>query len=182
MTKAETALLLQTIMVLYPASKLRADELTVGLWHEMLRDIPGELAGLAVRRMAAVLKYPPSVADIREAVATAEREARGELSAGDAWAQVMRAVRQYGYYRPEEAHAALGDDIWRVVMMLGGWDELCMGEGALAVKSAQFERRYQAYVDQRAQAVQIPAAVRERMAALMAPAMQRMIGGETDAG
>ena len=77
MTRDEVITLIQTIIVMYPASKVRTDQLTVSVWHEMLRDLPGEVVSAATKRMCATLKYPPCVADIRENVAQATREAQG---------------------------------------------------------------------------------------------------------
>ena len=57
--------------------------------------------------------------------------------------------------------------------MIGGWCEVCMGERA--VLSAQFERRYNAMVEQRSKLLQIPASVREDMARLAEPLAKRML-------
>lgn len=165
MTKDEVITLIQTIIVIYPASKVKADELTVNVWHEMLRDLPGEVVSAATKRMCSTLKFPPSIADIRENVAQAVKEAKGIPSAGDAWAKVRKALSWYGYYRPEEARKALGEQIWRAVEMVGGWRELC--EGETAILSAQFERRYNAMVQQDMNRVQIPASVNEEMKKLV---------------
>ena len=71
MTKAETITLIQTLIVYYPSSRIKADELTVNLYFEALKDLPGEVVSAAVKRMIATLKFPPTNADIREAVAKA---------------------------------------------------------------------------------------------------------------
>lgn len=179
MTRDEVIVLLQTIIVMYPGSKINADPLTVAVWEEMLREYPGEVVSAATKRMCAVLKYPPSIADILGNVAEATKDARGLPTAGEAWGRVRKAVSWYGYYRPDEARAALGEDIWRAVEMVGGWRELCMGEGETAITSAQFERRYNAMVDQAVQRVQIPAGVQAEMMRLVGPLTERLlIGGE----
>jgi hypothetical protein len=165
MTRDEVIALIQTIIVIYPASKVKADELTVSVWHEMLSDLPGDVVSAATKRMCSKLKFPPSIADIRENVAEAVKEAKGIPSAGDAWAKVRKALSWYGYYRPEEARKALGEQIWRAVEMVGGWRELC--EGETAILSAQFERRYNAMVQQDMNRVQIPASVNEEMKKLV---------------
>lgn len=178
MTKAETIALLQTIIVMYPGSKINADPLTVAVWQEMLGDYPGEVVSAAVKRMCATLKFPPSIADIRENVAQAVEEARGIPTAGEAWAKVCKARSWYGYYRADEAHAALGDEIWRAIGMVGGWRELCIGEGDAAVTSAQFERRYNSMIQQAMNRIQIPASVHEEMMRLVGPLTERLaIGG-----
>ncbi len=174
MNKHETATLLQTVIALYPSSRLRADEVTVDLWHEMLRDLPGEVVSAAVKRMCAVLKFPPSVADVREAVAKAVQEAQDVPSAGEAWARVQRAASWYGYYRPEEARHELGEDIWRAVQQVGGWREICAGDSPAGVISAQFERRYAAMLEEQREQVQIPSSVREDMQRLVCPLVDKL--------
>ncbi len=172
MTRDETITLLQTIIVMYPGSRLNADPLTVTVWHEMLNDLPGEVVSAAAKRMCSKLKFPPSIADIRESVAEAAKEAQGVPSAGEAWAKIRKAASWYGYYRPEEARRALGEEIWRGVEMVGGWREICEGESAIL--SAQFERRYNAMVQQDMNRVQIPASVNEEMKRLVGPLTEKM--------
>ena len=174
MTRDEVITLIQTIIVMYPSSKVNADPLTVAVWHEMLGDLPGDVVTAAVKRMCATLKFPPSIADIRENVAEAVREANGTLTAGEAWSKVRKAASWYGYYRPDDARKALGEEIWKAVEMVGGWREVCEGESAII--SAQFERRYNAMVQQTMHRVQIPASVAEDMARLAEP-LTLMIGG-----
>ena len=179
MTMAETAAMLQAITALYPMSKIRADVPSVKSWQKALEDLPAEAVSVALRRMVSTLKFPPTVADIREAVAKAVQEARGVPTAGEAWGRVKRAASWYGYYRPEDARRALGEDIWRAVQQVGGWREICAGDSPDGVISAQFERRYNAMITQQAERVQIPASVREDMARLVGPLAERfLIGGD----
>ena len=125
--------------------------------------------------MCATLKFPPSIADIREAVAKAAQDARGVLSAGEAWARVKGAIGRYGWNRGEEARAALGEDIWRAVQMIGGWVEICVSDEPETVRSAQFERRYNAMIQQQGEKIQIPESVRTDMAALVGPMLEKML-------
>ena len=174
MTRKETAQLLALIAVAYPTSRLRADGMTLDLWHQMLSDLPGEVVGAATKRMLATLKFPPTIADIREAVAKATADAQGVLSAGEAWAKVKKAVAWYGWNRGDEARAWLGDDLWRAVELVGGWREVCLSDDPETVRSAQFERRYSAMIQQQVERIQIPASVREDMARLVGPLVETM--------
>lgn len=172
MTRDEVITLIQTIIVMYPGSKINADPLTVAVWHEMLRDLPGDVVSAATKRMCATLKFPPSIADVLDNVAQATREAQGIPTAGEAWAKVRKAMSWYGYYRPDEAREALGEGIWRAIEMVGGWREVCEGERTII--SAQFERRYDAMVQQGLNRAQIPTSVRDDMARLVGPLMERL--------
>lgn len=174
MTKRETAQLLAIISTAYPGSKIAVDDMTVALWHDMLSDLPGEVVGAATKRMFATLKFPPTIADIREAVAKATQDARGTLSAGEAWRKVKSAISLYGSYRGDAAREYLGEDVWRAVEYIGGWRDLCLSDDPETVKSAQFERRYDAMKAQQAQLVQIPASVRDDMARLVGPMVEKL--------
>lgn len=173
MTKAETVTLLQTIKVMYPDNRIKPDELTVGIWHEMLQDLPGEVVAAAVKRMCATLKFPPSIADIREAVVKATKDAQGALTATEAWTRVNKAVRWYGYYREAEAREKLGGDVWHAVEAVGGWREVCMCEDP-GVISAQFERRYNQMMGKADERLLIPESVREDMSRLTAPLVAKL--------
>lgn len=64
--------------------------------------------------------------------------------------------------------------------MVGGWQEVCAGDEDTSVRSAQFERRYNAMIAQESERVQIPESVRADMARLTGPLMDKlMIGGAT---
>ena len=174
MTRKETIQLLALLSATYPRFKLDTDELTINAWHEMLQDLPGDIVGVAVRRMISTLQYPPTIADIRQAVADSTQDATGAINAGEAWRKVMKAVSDYGYYQPEAARAYLGEDVWRAVEYIGGWSDMCVSEDPESVRSAQFERRYNAMLAQRKEQIQIPASVREDMQKLTAPLVAKM--------
>ena len=175
MTRPETKLLLGLIVTAYPSSRIAADDRTVDLWFEMLADLPSDVAAAATKAMFATLKFPPTIADIREAVARSVSDARGDITAGEAWDRVLRAVRRYGWNRPDEAKAALGERLWGAIGMVGGWAHICESD-EIEIISAQFERRYEAQHAQEQRQLQIPAQVREHLMALGAGRMVKQIG------
>jgi hypothetical protein len=177
MTRNETKCLLGLIVTAYPGSKIAADDRTVDLWWEMLQDLPADVAAAATKAMFATLKYAPSIADIREAVARSVSDARGDITAGEAWGKVRKAITRYGYYRSDAAHAALGDALWAALEQIGGWAYVCTTEDPESVLSAQFERRYEAQHAQEQRQLQIPAQVREHLMALGAGRMVKGIEG-----
>lgn len=177
MTRNETIELLQLLVAAYPSGKLVANSLTVGIWHDMLKDLPGELVGAAVRRMIATLKFPPSIADVRSAVANGLADARGAVDAGEAWRRVRKAITWYGYYREADAREALGSDIWAGVEMAGGWQYLCMDDGEEGVRSAQFERRYAARSAAQVERAQIPQDVDDRFRELVGGLTEQITAG-----
>lgn len=180
MNKSETTKLLAYIAVAYPNGKVEPNEPTVNLWAQFTADLPYNAAKLAVDSMIATLKFPPSIADIREAVARAQSEARGDLSAGEAWGRVRRAVSRFGYYQPAKARDCLGSALWAAIDQIGGWAYLCTTEDDASTLSAQFERRYKAAADQQKYRDMVPLAVQEHLKALNPAAMLKQIGGASN--
>ena len=164
MTKAETATLLRVIASAYPRSRWENFDETLEIWHEMLEDLDLPVVQLALKRMIAVLKYPPTVADLREAVA--ELATQGQLTPGQAWGKITAALRAFGYYQPEKAREALGEDLWSMVGQMGGWTHLCECENPDVV-GAQFERRYKAMLDRRKDQIQVPGKIKQQFALML---------------
>lgn len=175
MTKAEVAKLLAVLQYAYPNGRIPADDTAISLWYQMLRDLDCQTVNTAVMGMVATLKYPPSIADIREAVARAMAEARGDPDAGQAWRTVYKAIGRYGYYRPGEARAALGERMWKAIDMVGGWSHLCSTD-EIEIVSAQFERRYKAMQEQERYKTLVPLEARERMKELAGRAQRQLEG------
>lgn len=152
---AETAKVLALIAAAYPGRGAKADEMTMGLWHDMFAEDDAREVTLAVKAMFATCKFPPTIADVKEAMQRQRAMARGDLSAGEAWERVVKAMRRWGVYRAKEAHAELGENLWAVIQQCGGWAMCCNAE--MTVISGQFERRYNARKEQRAYAEKLPA-------------------------
>ena len=182
MNKSETTKLLAYIAIAYPNGKVEPNEPTVNLWAQFMADLPYTLAKSAVDSMIATLRFPPTIADIREAVAKAMAEARGELTPGEAWGRVLSAVRKYGDNDPRQvdrARAELGD-LWETVKLIGGWSYLCNTDDDVSTLSAQFERRYKAAQEQAKYRAQVPQAVQDHLKALGAAQGLKMIGGDSN--
>lgn len=154
MTMAETAKILALIVAAYPGRGVKADEMTVGLWRDMFADDDAREVMLAVKAMFATCKFPPTIADVKEAMQRQRAIGRGDLSAGEAWEKVVREIRR-NYCHPDKARAELGENIWAVIQQCGGWS-VC-GNSEITVISAQFERRYNAQKEQQAYAEKLPA-------------------------
>lgn len=177
MNKAETAKLLAYIAIAYPNGKVEPNEPTVNMWAQFTADVPYDLAKNAVDAMISTSKFPPSISEVREAVARAQSEARGDLSVQDALAKLQRSFKAYGYHNPTGAREYLGEQIWRVVTMVAGsYADLCMSEDGNW--PARFERLYNGQTAQDMRQLQIPAQVQEHLKALGAGQVLKRIGGE----
>lgn len=155
---------MRVIASAYPRSRWENFDETLEIWHEMLEDLELPVVQLALKRMIAVLKFPPSVADLREAVA--DLATQGQLTAGQAWGRINAAIRRYGFYQPEKAREDLGEDLWTMVSQVGGWTHLCESD-KMDVIGAQFERRYNDMLKRRKETIQVPRRIQRQFAALI---------------
>jgi len=149
-TREETVKLLAFITAACPS--LKATPATVEAWHVLLGDLPFLLVMQATVTVLAhqTGAWWPMPGAIRE---TALRLSGRAIPDGDqAWAEVTAAVRQYGYYAPDAALAALSP-ITRSVAQAIGWDAICLDDAEIV--RGQFLRLYQLAAD-RARQTDVP--------------------------
>ena len=157
MTKGEVAKLLAVLAASYP--KFEVDDLKVQVWYEMLGDLDYDVANIAIKKIIMLNTFPPAIAEVRKA-AIEISSPRG-LTAAEAWGEVIRAIRDYGYYREKEAMASMSPITAQVVRYLG-WREICLSEEPEILR-AHFLKMY----DQ--------VAAREQKKQLLSPTMQTEI-------
>lgn len=129
------------LLALCPAAKIHAAPDGVGtveVYQALLVDLPFQAAMAAVTAVAKTHRFPtvlPSVAEIREATLTLTHGAR--RPGGDAWGDVLRAVRRFGAYRTPSFDDPL---VARAVAALS-WREICTSENQAADR-ARFVELY----------------------------------------
>ena len=157
MTKGEVAKLLVVLAASYP--KFEVDDLKVQVWHEMLGDLDYDVANIAIKKIIMLNTFPPAIGFVRNAAS--EIASPMGLTAADAFGEVIRAIRDYGYYREKEAMASMSPITAQVVRYLG-WREICLSEEPEILR-AHFLKMY----DQ--------VAAREQEKQLLSPTMQTEI-------
>src|SRR5690348_12353028 len=89
------------------------------VYFELLSDLPGALALLAVKRCVAESRYPgfPPVGTIRAVAA----ELAGSTARvwPEAWALACRAARRYGLHREQQALDSLPSPVARAAVAIG---------------------------------------------------------------
>jgi hypothetical protein len=158
-TKAEAAKLVAVLIAAYPSAKLGPD--TAGIYERMLVDIDYAEANAAVERLLATSKWPPTIAEIREAALALNA---GEIKpGGEAWGRVLRAICRHGRNRTPGVHFDLdGDTVALDVVRALNWRELCDSDNPSADR-ARFIELYD----------QLAATARRRQLSEGLPAMQR---------
>lgn len=157
MTKGEVAKLLAVLAAAYP--KFEVDDVKVQVWYEMLGDLEYSVVNIAIKKLIMQNTFPPAIAEVRKA-AIEISSPRG-LTAAEAWGEVVKAVRNYGYYREKEAMASMSPITAQVVRYMG-WREICLIEEPEILR-AHFLKMY----DQ--------VAAREQEKQLLSPTMQTEI-------
>jgi len=114
------------------------EELMIEVWHAMLKEYPFELVKYAVETHIKSSRFPPTIHDIIDHIQEVENV--GKLDGMTAWGEVVKTIRQYGYYREIEAMQALPADIAKIVGAMG-WTTLCMSDNDIADR-AHFIKAY----------------------------------------
>ena len=152
MDKQKFATLAIGIKSAYPASKILEDNASMDFWYMMLKDIPYEIAENAVMEYICTNIFPPNIAEIRKLCM--DKCKKPVLSFDDAWGNVQKAIREYGFYGAEKAFASMDELTLSVVKNLG-WSNLCLNENVDANR-ANFRIAYEAKAKEAQNINQLP--------------------------
>lgn len=141
MDKQEFATLAMALRTYYPKESILPNKEAMQLWYRELQDIPYHVAEMALRKWVATNKWSPSIAEIREM--TAGIVNGEELTWGEAWEKVLKAIRMHGSYGKREALESL-DPLTRRCVECIGYMDLCMSENIM-VERAHFQKIFEIY-------------------------------------
>ena len=178
MTSEEFKLLARGLKAAYPVQSFLPDEYSLKLWHRLLSDVDFAKAQVAAMQLICTSKFPPTIAEFREACnSVADASPRSWL---DGWGAVQKLISKYGYCRPEEAKAALAeaDPIAARVVENLGWQNLCESENAVADR-ANFRQAYEICNAREKEMSMLPPEIRgslETLAGCLKPAQNEICG------
>lgn len=168
MTRSETLAIMSILKAAYPGyyrdMKRQDAEAVVNLWAEMLADYPANLVAAAVKSHIASDRkgFPPHIGAIIAAIGEINRPA--ELSEGEAWALIAKALRNSGY-NSEKEFSALPENLQRLVghpSQLREWASMDTGTVQSVVQS-NFMRSYRARAESERKLLAMPAEVRQKL-------------------
>lgn len=148
MTLDEWKNVAKTINVLYGSGTkvvLDTKEKVLG-WYSCLNDLPCDVVLNAIKNIAMRSKFPPSIAEIREACV--EMMTQPALDEQEAWLMVRDGIRN-GYYGAAEEFAKFPPLIQKAVVdpsSLSEWALLPSDEVGTVIQSL-FKRNYRAVVE-----------------------------------
>lgn len=152
MTEEEFAKFAMALKTYYPRENLLPNKQAMDLWYLQLQDIPYQIAEVGLNKWVSLNKWSPSIADIREMTSSVSH---GELpSWGDAWQEVLIAIRQYGSYRAIEAMNSL-TPLARKATERIGFVNLCMSEN-ISADRANFRMIYEQLAERQKKDEQLP--------------------------
>lgn len=128
MTAKEFATIASAIKAAWPAANIMPDKQSKEVWYTMLSDLDYLICLNAIKQLICTNKFAPTISEIRECCSSTQVI---EMDWGSAWEEVLKAIRYFGYYRPEEAMQSLSPEVRASVKRLG-FQNLCLSENPMA--------------------------------------------------
>ena len=152
MTFEEFGLFASALKTYYPRENLVPNEKALELWFKQLEDIPFKVAEIGLQKWVSLNKWSPSIADIRD---MSRDLIKGEIADyGEAWQEVQKAIRYFGFYREDEALDSLTPLTRKAVERLG-FKNLCTSENPEASR-ANFRMIYESLAEREKKETQLP--------------------------
>ena len=173
MTDNEFETIALAIKAAYPNSNALMDKYAMKTWYRALADLDYRVVENAVWEHISISVFPPSIAEIREKCSA--RLSPMITDWGEAWEEVLVAIRKFGSYREVEAIASLSK-LTAVAVRRMGFLNLCQSDNPVADR-AHFQRIYEGMVKEERKQTQLPCFVRndkEKMIEDNTPPVQRI--------
>ena len=156
MNESDFELVAAAIKAAYPNANVLPDKYAMKTWYRALGDLDYRVVENAVWEHISISVFPPSIAEIRGKCT--DRLVPVIDDWGEAWEEVLRAMRKFGSYRVEEAVASMTVLTAKVVRRLG-FLNLCQSENPVADR-ANFRMIYEGLVKAEKRVTQLPDFVR----------------------
>jgi hypothetical protein len=173
MKKSEVLLIHAALMIAYP-KLAEPDEATIEMWHRALTDVDYKVAEVAVQKLILESTFPPSIAEVRAAITEITQPAIP--TPAEAWGEVEKAMRLYGYYREKEALSSMSE-ITRQTVKCMGWADICMSEKP-SVTRGQFLKMYEQIANRRRSESLLPQPLKDEIRKLSERYSARLIEGK----
>jgi len=182
MTRQEALAIMAMLKTAYPSfyKDFRKEELNaaVNLWATMFSEEPVQLVTEAIKALICTLKYPPTIADVKEKIhLLTQPQAMSEL---EAWNTVKRAI---SYYDADETFAQLPPLLQKIVgspNTLREWSLMDV-ETVNSVIQSNFMRSYRAKIMQEKEFAMLPESTRQLTHSIAAKMdMKAITGGKVN--
>ena len=161
MTRDEFKILVKAMKAVYAQQTFLPDQDAFNVWYGMLKDLPYDLAQIAIQKHMLTEKFPPTIADIRSH-ASGIVQPEEEMSELEAWARVYKAICNSAYHAerefeklPRTCQIAVG-----APANLREWATMD-SEKVVTVEQSHFIRNYRAAVQRCKDEAKLPAGMRQ---------------------
>lgn len=161
MDKQEFSIFASALRTYFSKENLLPNKEAMELWYRSLADIDYATATAVLQKWVMLNKWSPSISEIREQCLAANEPERRDWSEG--WADVLNAIRKFGWCREAEALASL-DPVTADACRRIGWMNLCSSEN-ISVERASFRTIFETIEK------------RQLEDRLLSPDVKRMIAG-----
>ena len=169
MTRQEALAVLTILKTAYPTfyknySKEDVNA-AVDLWATMFSDEPVSIITEAVKSLICTLKYPPTIADVKEKIAMIMQSQTQTMTEMEAWQRVKVAI---SYYNANENFAELPPILQKIVgspNVLKEWSQMDI-ETLNTVVQSNFMRSYKAKASQEREYEKLPQSTKQLIAGL----------------
>lgn len=156
MNKEQFATLVAALRTYYPRETILPNKQAAELWYMELKDLPYEVAMMALREHVHTNKWSPSISELREKAAEIQNGEAPDW--GEGWQKTMEAIRRKGMYREQEALESL-DEITRATVKRLGYQNLCLSENQVADR-ARFKDIYEQLSERKKREDRLPEGLR----------------------
>ena len=162
----------------WPNANLMLDDKAKDVWYTMLVDLDYNACLVAIKEHMSTCRFAPSIAELRERCSNVTSVP--VQSWGDAWEDVISAIRFCGMYREEEALQRM-DAITRQCVKRLGFQNLCTSENITADR-ANFRMIYEQEQKAQKELRQLSPVLQEQKKSFQQLAMQTVKRLENKAG
>ena len=180
MTRDETKALLAILKAAYPNfyKDMTTDDAKsiINLWAAMFAEDPAPVVIEAVKSLICTLKYPPTIADVKEKIAAIMHPEMMTMTEMEAWQKVRRAI---SYYNADETFAQLPPVIQKIVGSPNTLREWAQMEAEMvdSVIQSNFMRSYKAKMTQEKEYAMLPESTRQLIQSIAARMDMKVITG-----
>jgi len=168
-TRQEALAVLAILKTAYPTfyKNYSKEELNaaIDLWATMFAEEHPEIVTEAIKALMCTLKYPPTIADVKEKIAMIMQSQTQTMTEMEAWQCVKAAI---SYYNASENFEELPPILQKIVgspNTLREW-ALMDGEVVNSVIQSNFMRSYKAKVAQEKEYAMLPSSTKQLIAGL----------------
>jgi len=159
MTKKEMAVILKILTDTF--KDFEANDSKFAIWYELLGDLDFKIVKIAVEKLILQSPYVPAISDIRKQVVEIMHPS---IDATEAYGEVRRAIKEYGYDYAPEAFGSMSP-LTRKVCEYIGWQNICLSEEPSVIRG-QFLKMYEQLREREQKEMLLPEGLKKEMLAL----------------